>query len=48
MPRRALLRGARAALAALVMLPMAGAAQAELLVIAHRGASGEWRREHSN
>ena len=41
-----LLRRAIAALAALVMLMMAGAAQAEFLVIAHRGASGE-RPEHT-
>jgi len=41
-----LLRRAIAVLAALVMLMMAGAAQAEFLVIAHRGASGE-RPEHT-
>lgn len=41
-----LLRRAVAALAAMVMLAMAGAAQAEFLVIAHRGASGE-RPEHT-
>ena len=44
--RLALMRQAIAALAALVMLGMAGAAQAEFLVIAHRGASGE-RPEHT-
>ncbi|GAA3785104.1 glycerophosphodiester phosphodiesterase [Qipengyuania pelagi] len=41
-----MLRRAIAVLAALVMLMMAGAAQAEFLVIAHRGASGE-RPEHT-
>ena len=44
--RLALLRQAVAVLLALVTLATAGAAQAELLVIAHRGASGE-RPEHT-
>jgi len=44
--RLALLRQAIATLLALTMLATAGAAQAELLVIAHRGASGE-RPEHT-
>lgn len=44
--RLALLRQAIATLLALTMLATAGAAQAELLVVAHRGASGE-RPEHT-
>lgn len=44
--RLALLRQAITTLLALTMLATAGAAQAELVVIAHRGASGE-RPEHT-
>ena len=46
MLRLALLRQTITTLLALTMLATAGAAQAELLVIAHRGASGE-RPEHT-
>ena len=44
--RLALLRQAIATLLALTMMATAGAAEAELLVVAHRGASGE-RPEHT-